>query len=289
MTSIDVLHEIVPGYPKLAARIELQPELAIYRRFVALNAQNLLYFQAELTDLERTLREQQVIDHRDGTGNKSRYAVHWYWLKESERDRDTDQLELVMRVREVLKEYSAQAGVISANSPDHALMQQSAILNYPNPDRWDLHHMQDYLQSAEMGKMALRGFDADIWGTALQRDDHKCDLVTLRPRAREDPFSKWVNENAIVRFFRCGCARRMKPSPVHGMIGYEDTTVFRITYWFTSILASLLLVASIAILYSVESVPARLGIIAAFNVVVSICLMGLANAKRAEVFAITAA
>jgi hypothetical protein len=35
--------------------------------------------------------------------------------------------------------------------------------------------------------------------------------------------------------------------------------------------------------------PGRLGIIAVFNVLVSICLMGLANAKRAEVFAITAA
>lgn len=81
----------------------------------------------------------------------------------------------------------------------------------------------------------------------------------------------------------------MKPSKIHGSIGYEDSTIYRITYWFTSILASLIPIASIAVLYQVQSMSARLGIIAAFNVSLSICLMGLANAKRAEVFAITAA
>jgi hypothetical protein len=39
----------------------------------------------------------------------------------------------------------------------------------------------------------------------------------------------------------------------------------------------------------VHSMPARFATIAAFNVLLSVCLMGLAGAKRAEVFAITAA
>lgn len=81
----------------------------------------------------------------------------------------------------------------------------------------------------------------------------------------------------------------MKPSPIHGVIGYEDSTIYYITYWITSILASLIPIASIVLLYCVNSMRARLGIIAAFNVLVSICLMGLTNAKRVEVFAITAA
>jgi hypothetical protein len=48
-------------------------------------------------------------------------------------------------------------------------------------------------------------------------------------------------------------------------------------------------IASIVVLYQVQSMSARLGIIAAFNVLVAVCLMGFANAKRAEVFAISAA
>jgi hypothetical protein len=81
----------------------------------------------------------------------------------------------------------------------------------------------------------------------------------------------------------------MKPSPVHGVVGYEETIIYRITYWITSILASLILILSIVVLYLVHSTPARLGTIAAFNILVSVCLMALTNAKRTEVFAITAA
>jgi membrane protein YdbS with pleckstrin-like domain len=81
----------------------------------------------------------------------------------------------------------------------------------------------------------------------------------------------------------------MKASPVHGVIGYEETTVFRVTYWITSIIASLIPIASIAVLYVVHSMSTRLAIIACFNVLISICLCGLTNAKRAEVFAVASA
>lgn len=140
-----------------------------------------------------------------------------------------------------------------------------------------------------MGKLPLVGDDATIWGTKLYRTSHKPDLIALKPRAKKDAFSVWAAESTIFNLFRCGCFRFMKPSPVHGLIGYEDSTIYRITYWFTSILASLIPIASIVVLYQVQSMSARLGIIAAFNVLVAVCLMGFANAKRAEVFAISAA
>lgn len=149
--------------------------------------------------------------------------------------------------------------------------------------------MQDYLQSPEMGPLALNGEDSTIWGSVLDRKSYNPDLVALRPRAKKDAFSEWAAENTIFNLFRCGCARFMKPSRIHCTVGYEDSTIYRITYWITSILASLIPIASIVVLYCVNSMPARLGIIAGFNVLVSICLMGFANAKRAEVFAITAA
>jgi hypothetical protein len=43
----------VNGYPKLARHMGASPEIAIFRRFGALNAQNLLYLQAELVHLEK--------------------------------------------------------------------------------------------------------------------------------------------------------------------------------------------------------------------------------------------
>lgn len=43
------------GYDDLASLMSKAPEIAIFRRFSALNARNLLYFQAELTVLEKRL------------------------------------------------------------------------------------------------------------------------------------------------------------------------------------------------------------------------------------------
>jgi hypothetical protein len=93
------------GYPKLAAKIEVLPEAAIFRRFGALNAQNLLYYQAELTYLEQKLKMQQLKDN-DGEGREKSYGVDWFWLEKSREEGDAHQLELVLKIRELLKEYS---------------------------------------------------------------------------------------------------------------------------------------------------------------------------------------
>ncbi|UPX15476.1 uncharacterized protein EKO05_0005922 [Ascochyta rabiei] len=277
MTTFDPLPDVVIGYPKLAAKIEILPEAAIYRRYGALNAQDLLYQQAELTYLEQELRAQQRLDHDDQKGHGRSYATNWIWLKNSKAEGNGRQLDLVLEIREKLAKYN------------EAVIKQAKILKYPEPTAWDLQHLQDYLGSKEMGTRAMVGEDSLIWGLKSQDISHKPDLVALRPRAKKDAFSMWATESTIFNIFKCGCYKFMKPSPVHGAIGYEDSTVYRVTYWFTSILASLIPIASIVILYRVQSMAARLGIIAAFNVLLSVCLMGFAGAKRSEVFAITAA
>lgn len=106
MATPDPFQNITIGYPKLAARTEVQPELAIYRRFGALNAQNLLYYQAELVDLEEKVRLQQEEDAKSPKGSKPLYARTWFRLVDSATDGDTKQLDLVLKLREILKEYS---------------------------------------------------------------------------------------------------------------------------------------------------------------------------------------
>lgn len=100
------LHDRVGGYPKLAAQMEILPELAIFRRFGALNAQNLLYMQAELTSLEEDLQEQQLFDSRSPEGNRVRHATDWHWLSVSRNTGTGEQQELVLKIRKVLKDYS---------------------------------------------------------------------------------------------------------------------------------------------------------------------------------------
>lgn len=89
-------------------------------------------------------------------------------------------------------------------------------------------------------------------------------------------------------FFACNGYRRRKPDKVSGIVSYNGSKLLRITYYITSALASLLLVLSISILWLVYSMPARLGIITGFNVLISLCLTTLTTASRAEVFAVTA-
>jgi hypothetical protein len=107
MSSFDPIPDVVVGYSKLAAKIELLPESAIFRRFGALNAQDLLYRQAELTYLERELRTQQHKDRNHGTDQEKRYAVDWFWLENAAHlGGNATQLRLVMKIRGLLKEYS---------------------------------------------------------------------------------------------------------------------------------------------------------------------------------------
>jgi hypothetical protein len=98
----------VNGYPKLARYMGASPEIAIFRRFGALNAQNLLYLQAELVHLEKKLREFEKRDSQSSEGMKSQYARDWFWLSRSENDGNDGQWQTVLAIREKLVEYSKQ-------------------------------------------------------------------------------------------------------------------------------------------------------------------------------------
>lgn len=86
--------------------MNILPETSIFRRFGTLNSLNLLYLQAELTDIENKLREAQVADHNTSEGYKKFYAKNWYFLKVSAQDGDDKQLQLVNLLREKLDKYS---------------------------------------------------------------------------------------------------------------------------------------------------------------------------------------
>lgn len=116
MPTCDPFPDLVVGYPKLAAKIGILPEIGIYRRFSALNAQNLLYYQAELTYLERKLKEQQLRDNHEKQGHGREYSVDWYWLKHSPEEGDATQLKLVLKIRDLLEKYSKCITLIFVHS-----------------------------------------------------------------------------------------------------------------------------------------------------------------------------
>jgi hypothetical protein len=110
-----ILSHLPAGYPMLAQRRGDLPEMAMFRRFGAPNARNLLYFQSELLDLEKKLEELEAADSKttkDGLAMKYRYARNYarnyFWLRTASQTRDgnTEQRDLVERIRVVLHQYS---------------------------------------------------------------------------------------------------------------------------------------------------------------------------------------
>lgn len=101
---------VLEGYPGLAEHLGKHPDFASFRRFGALGARNLLYYQAELLELEENLRDIELRDKTDCLNNRTGdRAATWYWLGgKGRRDLgNEDQYNLVCRLRVLLQQYSS--------------------------------------------------------------------------------------------------------------------------------------------------------------------------------------
>jgi hypothetical protein len=96
------------GYAKIASLMGRYPEVAIIRRFGALNAQNILYLQAELTILETRLRELSIENEASLQPDKRAYSRDWDTLRLSASTNAGDgrQWETMIQIRGLLKQYS---------------------------------------------------------------------------------------------------------------------------------------------------------------------------------------
>lgn len=108
--TIDIPTDPEPqGYDRLATFMGLLPEAAIFRRFAALNAKNILYLQAELLSLEQELQSAAEDDARSTSAKRQEYSRDWYLLSRTgdHSDGDPQQWKLFMTIRNTLNEYSA--------------------------------------------------------------------------------------------------------------------------------------------------------------------------------------
>jgi hypothetical protein len=156
------------------------------------------------------------------------------------------------------------------------------------PDRFDLHDVQTFLRSDHMGPPFLSGWDRNTWGIPDDPDNYPPDLISVHPRIKEDTFSRVVAERAI-HLFKCGLGRLTKGNSHLGRRVYYDTTVLKVTFCLTSAMAASLPIASIIVLIHLHSLKAKLWTVAAFNVLISVCLTFFTDAKRTDVFAVNAA
>ncbi|KAA6411901.1 MAG: hypothetical protein FRX48_04051 [Lasallia pustulata] len=157
------------SYNKLSKFMSSWPEVAIFRRFGALNAQNLLFLQAELVRLEDQLQNIREDDAQSADLEKK--LSHQSWrslvLAHEQGDASTSQWQKVLEIRDKLKEYNA------------ALLEYRELCKLQMPNQRSLEALREWLARPECGDYFLRGIEADVWDAdeAEQADD----LVSLSP------------------------------------------------------------------------------------------------------------
>ena len=93
-------------YNKLAALVGTHQELAIFRKFGALNAKNLLYMQSELIHLQSELDGIELENKHSGDSEKSAFLTSLFDLQDSDGTSKDLQWRKVMEIRGKLKSYS---------------------------------------------------------------------------------------------------------------------------------------------------------------------------------------
>jgi hypothetical protein len=185
-----------------------------------------------------------------------------------------------------------------------------SIVNAKPPNPHDLRFLQTWMQNPSMGNVYLLGPDSDIWEDAR----YSCDLFALKRREDHSPISRALG-GCVVRWWHHCIGRRFrvrfilfrflhstiavccadyppqKPdnTPLHAnTVHYSQDTLLYLGTLLGTICASVLPVMSTVVLYSVESMRWRLGIVGLFTALFAAALGVFTNGRVIEIFSATA-
>lgn len=110
----------------------------------------------------------------------------------------------------------------------------------------------------------------------------KSDLIALRRTAEEDVLSQLLQNHWAFQ-------KRKTSDPLDRTTIYKNRHVVRTVATISMIIAAILLISAILSLHVVSSSKAKLGLVAMYTLLFALSVALLTNARRAEVFAATAA
>jgi hypothetical protein len=121
-----------------------------------------------------------------------------------------------------------------------------------------------------------------ISGRAKAFLDDDVDLIALIEPTEEDYLSRFLQNHWLFR-------KRKTPDPLDRTTIHKNSHVLRTVAALTMVLAAILLIGAIINLYLVPNPKAKLGLIAMYTMLFALSVALCTNARRAEVFAATAA
>ncbi|ETS76968.1 hypothetical protein PFICI_10842 [Pestalotiopsis fici W106-1] len=274
------------GYTKIAAFMAEHPEDVMVRRFANLNLQNILYLQAEIVGLEKDLRALEAKNNSSEDRDRRTFALDWYTLAHMHNAPDSgQQWEKWQQLRKVLKEYN------------DAVFQYCQISKFPGPEPHELHKFQSWLREPRLGGVYLVGRDHDTWAQGA-------DLMSLSSPLHPNRISRFITNkvlpvyhhfvnSAMMDRVRQSLSRSNRPTrPSHAdadIVTYEDSRLIAVSNFICTVIASLLPILAIIVLYFVENMGSRLGLVGVFSVVFSSALWFMNDGELVEVFGATSA
>ncbi|KAL8668306.1 MAG: hypothetical protein Q9168_007064 [Polycauliona sp. 1 TL-2023] len=263
----------LPGYPSFAHFIAQDGDAAIYRKYESLSARNLLYLQSELHELEGELEVLDAADVKDKDldGDEARKIARlWHHYAGDENERAVRHRELQGRIRVKIKEYQIFV--------DEALVLESRVLalSAPTPrslnifKRWYLHHPRPVL-----------------WGRDKDLFRNEQDLVALAP-VETDRLNIFLQE--YLGWFLKE-KRETSSSQQEDLYYFPLKRIQRARAVISILLSATLLIGAIVCLVNSDPKDTnfRVGMIVLFTCLFAAVVGFLTNARRAEIFASTAA
>ncbi|KAF4853530.1 hypothetical protein CGCSCA4_v002346 [Colletotrichum siamense] len=249
---------------------DVDNETLIYRRFDELGTRNLLYLQSELLNIEHRLNELDREDAEDEDMDWQMVVCDWEKLgeivyasgavaaEEIQASKAKARAQLVEKLCQKLEEYHK------------TLLRQSEIAKLKRPN----NRVLDAFKAWFTGVSELSGRETEILNDAN-------DLVALNPAQETDYLSEFLRRKWPIK----ADARE------NGVqIGrYEERSISIAVAVISTLIAATLLIGSITGLYFAKNDTAKLGLIAFFTAVFALSVGITTNARRAEIFAGTAA
>ncbi|CAJ2501975.1 Uu.00g048280.m01.CDS01 [Anthostomella pinea] len=240
------------GYATFSEFIASDPELSIYRSFVALSSRSLLYQQSELLLLEHKLKELDDADTKSSADlDVLLSAKCWETFAAKAaagKPHELKRMETIKELQTKLKDYH------------ETLLLQKHVLGLPKPQKRAFGAFQGLFDD----ERPFVGYGHDL----LKPEG---DFVALQPSSDQD--------------FLTGARHETTEEIKY----YSAKRVSRLATILTVVLASLLINGAIVLLYVVADQHVRLGMVAIFTNLFGATLAVLTDGKRTDIILATAA
>ncbi|KAK2595012.1 hypothetical protein QQS21_007266 [Conoideocrella luteorostrata] len=253
------------GFADVARWIALDSdnETFVYRKFDELAARSLLYLQAELLVIEKELSELDKIDANSEEMDLRDAARTWETLKQlydTNDERAQVRMDLIVTMRAKLKEYH------------EALLLQSEVARLKRPNNRVVGAYEHWFK---------KPYPA-LGGLAKTFLDTPNDLVALSSPPATDYLSLFLRRYWPAR-------EELSRDGLHRIGRFNEKSISIAVAVISILVAAVLLVGSITSLYFVTNDAAKLAMIASFTALFALSIGLMTNARRAEIFAATAA